>query len=148
MKKQVVTKIIEIDYGHTLPDHYGFCSQIHGHRAKIEVTVSGDVYKGEGSKKGMVIDFSFLKHLMMKKIHAKLDHGFAVWKDDKEDLAFIKKRNTRFLITDLPPTAEILAEWAFREIKSALKKQVKEIVILERVRWWETPNSYASYPLE
>jgi len=55
-----------------------------------------------------VMDFKFLKEIMVEHIHDKLDHGFAVWKDDHEDLDFIIKRNSRVLVTDEPPTVNAL----------------------------------------
>ena len=62
-----VTKRIELDYGHTLPKHYSFCSQIHGHRAYIDATVEGTMLKKENdSSQGMVLDFKFMKEIMMK----------------------------------------------------------------------------------
>lgn len=84
------------------------------------------------------MDFSLIKTMMMSEIHDKLDHGFAIWKDDP-DLNFITKRNKRFLITAAPPTAETLAQWAFRQLAAALPPDV----YLERIRWYETPSSYA-----
>jgi len=140
-----VTKSIELDYGHTLPNHYSFCSQIHGHRAKVEATVEGEVSDKVGdSNQGMVLDFKFLKQALMTKVHDVLDHGFAVWKDDKEDLEFIVKRNSKVLITDEPPTAEYLAKWAYHQIQTELPGGLK----LNKIKWYETPTSFATYTKE
>ncbi|HCD36481.1 MAG TPA: 6-carboxytetrahydropterin synthase [Chlorobium sp.] len=137
-----ISRKIEIDYGHTLPNHYSFCNQLHGHRGVIVATVEGPVVAETGdSREGMVMDFKFLKDIMVERIHNKLDHGFAVWKDDHEDLEFILKRNTRVLVTDEPPTAEFLAKWAFGQIKNHLP----EAVTLTNLRWYETPNNWADY---
>ena len=96
-----ISRKIEIDYGHTLPNSFSFCNQLHGHRGVIVATVEGQMInrKGDGEE-GMVMDFKFLKEIMLDHIHDKLDHGFAVWKDDLEDLEFITKRNSRVLVTD------------------------------------------------
>lgn len=137
-----VTKSIELDYGHTLPNHYSFCNQLHGHRATIEATVAGDISEKEGdSSQGMVLDFKFLKDVMMRNIHDILDHGFAVWKNDQEDLDYVIKRNTRVLITDAPPTAEHLAKWAYGQIMPEIPNGLK----LHKVKWYETPTSFATY---
>lgn len=137
-----ISKQIELDYGHTLPNHYSFCNQIHGHRARVIATVEGEVSQEKGSsEQGMVMDFSFLKKALMDGVHAKLDHGFAVWKDDKEDLEFIVRRNKKVLITEEPPTAEYLAKWAYNEVGILLPKKVN----LEVLTWYETPNSWAEY---
>ncbi len=137
-----ISRKIEIDYGHTLPNIFSFCNQLHGHRGVIVATVEGPIISREGDgEEGMVMDFKFLKEIMVRHIHDVLDHGFAVWKHDYEDLEFIRKRNTQILITDEPPTAECLAKWAFYQIKD----QLPEEVILRQVRWYETPNNWADY---
>ena len=142
MEKTLISKTIELDYGHTLPNHYSFCNQIHGHRATVIAYVIGDVSSTPGtSGQGMVLDFKILKELMMSEIHDKLDHGFAVWKKDKKDLEFIVQRNSRYLITDNPPTAEYLAEWSFKQIKDKIPNNLKLI----KVDWYETPTSCATY---
>jgi 6-pyruvoyltetrahydropterin/6-carboxytetrahydropterin synthase len=138
----LISRKIEIDYGHTLPNSFTFCNQLHGHRGVIVATVEGPVIDREGdAEQGMVMDFKFLRQIMDEHIHDMLDHGFAVWKEDKEDLDFILKRNTRVLVTDEPPTAEYLAKWAFNQIRNKLP----EGVTLKNLRWYETPNNWADY---
>ena len=158
-----ITRRIEIDYGHVLPNHFSFCNQIHGHRGVIEVTVSGEISTDFGaSNEGMVLDFSFIKDIMMKKIHSILDHGFAIWTHDNtlvcvdtQDISvsvkdFIIARNTKVLVLDEPPTAEILAKWAYKEFEKELyiryQRSVDDgLLSLEKVRWYETPNNFAEY---
>jgi len=137
-----ISRKIEIDYGHTLPNSFSFCNQLHGHRGVVVASVEGPVIQREGDgEEGMVMDFKFLKDIMVRQIHDVLDHGFAVWKDDREDLEFILKRNTRVLVTDEPPTAECLAKWAFNQIQNRLPNEVR----LKEVTWYETPNNWATF---
>lgn len=137
-----VTKEIGIDYGHTLPDHYSFCNQLHGHRARVLATVTGPIAGAENpSSRGMVFDFKILGELLKDEIHERLDHGFAVWKDDKKDLDFVLQRNTKVLVTDEPPTAEYLAKWAAEILISKLPTGIT----LTKLEWYETPNSHATY---
>jgi len=137
-----IKKQIELDYGHTLPNHFSFCNQIHGHRAFIVATIQGEINEKLGdSSQGMLLDFKFLKEAMLQKIHKILDHGFAVWKDDILDKEFIMKRNTKYLITEKPPTAEYLAEWAFYQLKPEIPSSLK----LVSIEWFETPSSSAIY---
>lgn len=157
----LVTKEIGIDYGHTLPNHMGFCNQIHGHRARVIVAVEGSVIQEVGSSQGMVMDFKFIKQLMMEKIHDVLDHGFAIWKDDTHPviaiinslgapkdvistLDFIKARNSKVLVTDEPPTAEYLAKWAFNQIGGDIAVKGCQLMYID---WYETPNCFARYTL-
>ncbi len=137
-----ISRKIEIDYGHTLPNSFSFCNQLHGHRGVVVATVEGNLIerKGDGEE-GMVMDFKFLKEILIEHIHDKLDHGFAVWKEDHEDLDFIVKRNSRVLITNEPPTAECLAKWAFNQIQPHLP----DGVTLKQLRWYETPNNWADF---
>ena len=138
----LIERKIELDYGHTLPNHYSFCNQIHGHRGVVIAGVEGKVNRIHGdSSEGMLLDFKILDKIMMDNIHGILDHGFAVWEEDKIDKAFIIKRNSKYLITPLPPTAEYLAEWAFNQIEKKLPEELK----LKYIKWWETSNSMAMY---
>ena len=96
MVKAIVSRSIDIDYGHTLPNHFSFCNEIHGHRAKIVMCVEGNISKTKAaSDEGMVLDFKILKDLLIEVIHNRLDHGFAIWKKDLKDLDFIQHRNKR-----------------------------------------------------
>jgi len=143
----LISRKIEIDYGHTLPNHYGFCNQIHGHRATILCFISGEIVTDNNSSEaGMIIDFGILKKLMIDKIHSRLDHGFAVWERDKTTLDFIKQRNNpdKILILSEPPTAETLSKWVFHELLIPL---LDKKILLEQIHWYETPNSVAYYYL-
>ena len=70
-----ITRRIECDIGHRIPDHASQCRNLHGHRYVIEATCSGSKLIGDGPSKYMVLDFSFLKDEMMKIIHKCCDHG-------------------------------------------------------------------------
>jgi 6-pyruvoyltetrahydropterin/6-carboxytetrahydropterin synthase len=154
----LVSKAIELDYGHTLPNHFSFCNQIHGHRAKIVAYVDGKLCQTKNdSSQGMVMDFKIIKDLMMDRIHKVLDHGFAVWMDDIETKNYITRRNQKYLITLLPPTAEVLAQWAYKQMieglafykdnAAALGDEAgrHSLIHLEKVEWYETPTSIAVY---
>lgn len=171
----VVRKEIEIDYAHCLPDHYSFCNQLHGHRAKISATVKGNIVDKVGdSSHGMVLDFIDLKSILMEEIHKRLDHGFAVWKDDTNGvlveafvpskeanpsgapmkvristLDFVRARNQKYVVLDMPPTAEVLTKWAFGVVYKALMlKHPESSFYLEQISWNETPTSQATYTFD
>lgn len=137
-----IKREIQLDYGHTLPNHFSFCNQLHGHRGRVIATVEGDVNTIEGnSSQGMVLDFKILKELMTTHIHDVLDHGFAVWEKDTLDLEFVTRRNTKYLITPEPPTAEYLAKWSFNQLQPLLPPQLR----LVSMEWYETVCSSAIY---
>ncbi len=155
-----IVRRIEIDYGHTLPDHFGFCNQIHGHRGAIECHFEGCVNNEVGeTDNGMVMDFKICKKVMMSTIHEELDHGFAIWKNHDADkatvyihggsdvydlstLEFIRSRNDKILELDQPPTAEVLANYFFKKIEKQLE-HLDSFVKLVELHWWETPNNRA-----
>lgn len=140
--KMIIEKEIGLDYGHTLPKHFSFCNQVHGHHSRVITTIEGEIItEKNNSSQGMVLDFIFLKEIMMNNIHAVLDHGFAVWKEDIFTADFIKVRNKKYIITEEPPTAEYLAKWAYYQIKKYLPKNIK----LLQVKWYETETSSAVY---
>lgn len=163
-----IVRKIEIDYGHTLPKHLGFCNQIHGHRGVIECVFEGEiVVDPKRASNGMVMDFAVCKQIMMEEIHEVLDHGFAIWKNQDMDhvlvtpnevikennvpmristIDFIKARNNKVLVLDRPPTAEVLGAYFFEKIAERLEKRntlTNEVVKLVELIWHETPNNKA-----
>ena len=87
----VISRSIDIDYGHTLSKNNSFCNQFHGHRAKVVCFFEGETSKIENnSSQGMVLDFKICKKAMMICVHDKLDHAFAVWKKDIEPINIIE----------------------------------------------------------
>ena len=75
-----VTKVIEWDMGHRVPNHKHKCANPHGHRYRLELTVTGLVSEQKGSSsEGMVVDFSDIKKAMMDRIHEPLDHCFMAY---------------------------------------------------------------------
>ncbi len=141
----LITKTIGIDMGHRVPNHKSKCSNLHGHRYKIEVGVDDKVITTEGlSDEGMVIDFGDLKDVMMEVIDSKYDHGFVMYNDDIFIEAFKGFRLTGQKIIFVPfiPTAENLAKHWFGELEKELKDKD---INLSHVKVWETPTSTALY---
>ena len=54
-----ITRKLEFDAGHRIPDHKSQCRNLHGHRYTLEITLVGAVIDVEGSSdNGMIMDFS------------------------------------------------------------------------------------------
>jgi len=162
---QEVTREIQIDAGHRIPNHSSKCRNLHGHRYIIQATIQGNLCTTQGdSSEGMVLDFGFIKELMMIWIHEFHDHLLILWRHDK---ALPKKLATdcvvyfdkefgsfimndeilgRLLITNFIPTAENLAAYWFHLLNSKLGN--KTVFKLTKVRVYETPNCWADYNLE
>lgn len=141
-----VTKIIEWDMGHRVPNHKSKCSSMHGHRYKAEICASGDVVHKQGiSDEGMVIDFSDLKQIFIKHIHDALDHSCMLWEKDKAFVDFFKRqRAQKCVVVSFVPTAENIAFWIFQELDDKIKDIYKTNLRLHSVKLWETPTSSAT----
>ena len=71
-----ITRRLEFDAGHRIPNHASQCRHLHGHRYAIEVTVSGEIVAAEGdSEQGMVADFAGIKALLHQHIVEPWEDG-------------------------------------------------------------------------
>ncbi len=147
MKTKVVTitRRIEFDAGHRIPDHDGQCRNLHGHRYMLEVTVTGEVRDEPGSpENGMVTDFATLKEIMQAEVASQWDHAFLVYRNDRIVVDFLSTiPNHRTVILGFVPTAENLVTLAAQKIDVALHARYQGGVVLKNVRLYETPNCWA-----
>ena len=140
-----ITTRLEFDSGHRIPNHKSQCRNLHGHRYALEITLSGDIINASSiSEDGMVMDFSDVKKIARECVVDVWDHAFFVFKDDKVVLDFLNTlSNHKTVVFPSVPTAENMAAEAFRILKSQYKDVYGNHLILERVRLYETPNSWA-----
>lgn len=140
-----ITTRLEFDAGHRIPCHKSQCRNLHGHRYAIEITLSGDIIRQENaSDNGMVMDFSDVKAIARRAVVDVWDHAFLVYKNDSVVLDFLKSLpDHKTVIMDSVPTAENMAAEAFRILKSEYQDTYGNHLKLERVRLYETPNSWA-----
>ncbi len=115
-----VTKIFEFDAAHFLPGYDGKCKNMHGHRWQCEIEVSSNALVD-----GMILDFGIINE-WTKKVIDKLDHK---------------------LINDIIeiPTAENMLLWIYKYL---LNDAIINEVVIERIRLYETPNSFAEWKKE
>jgi 6-pyruvoyltetrahydropterin/6-carboxytetrahydropterin synthase len=156
-----VSRRIEIDAAHRVPDHTGKCRNLHGHRYLVEAICRGDL-GNDGHENGMVIDFGFLKEEMLAVIDARSDHAIMLWSSDPLVAALTGKdwspdaadhdnhgrMPSRFgpiLALPFTPTAENLARYWFEELKDRISVRTAGRAALSEVRVWETPNTCATY---
>jgi 6-pyruvoyltetrahydropterin/6-carboxytetrahydropterin synthase len=140
-----ITTRLEFDAGHRIPCHKSQCRNLHGHRYAIEITLSGDIIQQENtSENGMVMDFSDVKAIARRAVVDVWDHAFLVYKNDTVVLDFLKTLpDHKTVIMNSVPTAENMAAEAFRILKSEYQDTYGNHLKLERVRLYETPNSWA-----
>lgn len=140
-----ITTRIEFDAGHRIPSHKSQCRNLHGHRYAIEITLSGDLIENEGvSEQGMVMDFSDVKAIARREIVDKWDHAFLVYSGDTSIRAFLDTLpDHKTVVMNSVPTAENMAAEAFRILDASYRDTFGNHLKLERVRLYETPNSWA-----
>ncbi|MDO8312381.1 MAG: 6-carboxytetrahydropterin synthase QueD [Sideroxyarcus sp.] len=142
-----ITRRLEFDAGHRIPNHNSQCKHLHGHRYAIEITLSGEVITTEGvSEQGMVMDFSDVKRIAKERVVDVWDHAFLVYRGDKVVLDFLNTLPShKTVVLDVVPTAENLAKVAFDLLLDAYRDTYGNHLKLERVRLFETPNNWADY---
>ncbi len=142
-----ITRRLEFDAGHRIPNHNSQCKHLHGHRYAIEVTLSGEVIATEGaSEQGMVMDFSDVKRIAKEQVVDAWDHAFIVYRKDQMVLDFLQTLpDHKTVVLDVVPTAENLARVAFDLLVDAYQDTYGNHLRLERVRLYETPNNWADH---
>lgn len=141
----LITRRLEFDSGHRIPFHHSQCRHLHGHRYAIEITLSGDIITDKGvSEQGMVMDYSVVKQIARSALVDKWDHAFLVYSEDTVVVQFLQSiQDHKTVILDMPPTAENLAQIAFRILDAAYRESHINRLTLEQVRLYETPNCWA-----
>jgi 6-pyruvoyltetrahydropterin/6-carboxytetrahydropterin synthase len=142
----LMTKEIQFDAGHRVPDHASKCRNPHGHRYRVEATIASSRLVESGSARGMVLDFGDVKTIMMEKVHDVLDHGFIYVKGDTA-MEKMAMQNPDFKTIEFPyvPTAENIARWIFEQMVQPIKDSYNDRAYLQQVQVWETPTSHATY---
>ena len=140
-----ITTRLEFDAGPRIPNHNSQCKNLHGHRYALEITLSGDIIAQEqASENGMVMDFSDVKRIARESVVDVWDHAFLVYKIDKTVLDFLNTLpNHKTVVFPSVPTAENMAAEAFKLLQASYKDTFGNHLKLERVRLYETPNSWA-----
>ncbi len=140
-----ITRRLEFDAGHRIPNHRSQCRHLHGHRYAIEITLTGEIIRTAGAaEEGMVMDFSEVKAIAQQKLVDVWDHAFLVYAGDKTVVDFLRSLpDHKTVELDCVPTAENLAAEAFRILDPAYRDTFGNHLRLERIRLYETPNNWA-----
>jgi 6-pyruvoyltetrahydropterin/6-carboxytetrahydropterin synthase len=142
-----ITRRLEFDAGHRIPNHNSQCKHLHGHRYALEITLSGNIITTEGiSEQGMVMDFSDVKRIAKEQVVDAWDHAFLVYRGDKVVLDFLHSLpDHKTVVLNVIPTAENLAMVAFDLLDEAYRNTFGNDLRLERVRLYETPNNWVDH---
>jgi 6-pyruvoyltetrahydropterin/6-carboxytetrahydropterin synthase len=128
-----VARELSFCYGHRLLDHDGKERQLHGHNARVFITLAATTL----DKLGMVMDFMHLKRIVGGWIDQTLDHTLLLQRDDPL-VSLLREQGERVHVLDEAPTAHAIA----RLIHDFAVAQ--EFPVVE-VQLWETDTAYATY---
>ena len=128
-----VTREFHFCYGHRLLNYNGKCAHPHGHNGRVEITLESETLDA----RGMVCDFSELKHVVNDWLEENLDHKMVLAEDDPLVSAFAALHEPAYLMP-CPPTAENLAKLLFDLVK-------ERGYPVSHVVFWETDKCSASY---
>lgn len=138
-----VTRKLEFDAGHRIPDHHSQCRNLHGHRYALHVTLTGALVEQAGrTDTGMVMDFSEIKTLTNEHLVDKWDHAFLVYENDLPVRQFLESLpEHKTVVLDRVPTVENLAQIAFDTLKIVFERYTR--LRLLKITLYETPNCWA-----
>lgn len=161
-----ISREIGIDMGHRVPDHRSKCHNLHGHRYRVIATVQGSLHP-EGEQTGMIVDYGFIKRVMMETVDIFFDHATALWVRDPllgheigpqwhaiEERVRLTGSVTladgwkwgKLVVTADVPTAENLAKLWYKMMAPGINQMlVDSDDRLYSVTVWETPNCSATY---
>lgn len=129
----------EFDAAHFLAGYQGKCRNIHGHRWRVSVEISSETLQDTPQQKGMVVDFSDLKH-DLGELTDYFDHTLiyeaGTLKPKTEEA--LMEENFALRKVDFRPTAENFAGYFFGRLK-------KKGYTVDSVAVYETPNNCAVY---
>ena len=132
---------IEFDMAHYLSGYNGKCSNLHGHRYKLIVSIKSETLHQEGQLKGMVDDFGNIKS-KLKEIEELFDHKLVI-ENNEEGLLLAEKlkelpNSFDVLLVPYRPTAEEMSRDIFHKLRS-MGLDVCEVEL------FETPTNSCTY---
>lgn len=127
------------DSAHFLYGYTGKCSNIHGHRWRVEIEVQSETLDTKGQLEGMVVDFGDLKD-ELKEIVDSFDHGLIIQEGTmrEETLNCLKEDGFKIIEIKFRPTAENFAEYFFKIFKNKGYN-------VKRATVYETPTNSACF---
>lgn len=127
------------DSAHFLSGYSGKCSNLHGHRWKIEIEIESEKLVEEGQCRGMIVDFGDLKS-DLKALADSFDHAFIYEKNSLKETTVeaLKAESFRLIEVDFRPTAENFSKY-FYDVMQDKGYNVRILTV------HETPNNCASY---
>ncbi len=124
-------KEVSFDASHRLLHYRGKCHNLHGHRWKVEIWITGRT----DDQTNILVDYNEIK----QAVH-RYDHQIILNQDDP-----MVPRIEEFhpvITTPGDPTSELLAELIRDSIEAAYAPSGRDVRV-ETIRVWESPSCYA-----
>jgi 6-pyruvoyltetrahydropterin/6-carboxytetrahydropterin synthase len=128
-----VSREIDFCYGHRLLNYEGKCRYLHGHNAKLIITIEAK----ELDRRGMVMDFGDIKRDITRWIDDHLDHRMLLHREDPI-VPVLQGMGEPLFLMDANPTAENIAKLLYEFA------QQQGFPVVE-TKLWETVHCYATY---
>ena len=127
------------DSAHFLANYDGKCKNLHGHQWRVVAEIQGLNLHENGSKKGMVVDFSDIKKAL-KQLCDNFDHSLIYESNSMKQATIEALKSENFRIIEVPfrPTAENFAKYFYDEL-------AKSGFSMKKVEVYETPTNCAIY---
>ena len=126
-----IYKEVQIDASHRLLHYKGKCANLHGHRWKVEVWISGE----PDATTGILVDYNVIKQTV-----GKYDHQIILNQNDPMVPCIEKFQHV--LTTPGDPTSELLAGMIRDDLTGYCCAQGIHARVT-RIRVWESPNCFA-----
>lgn len=127
------------DSAHFLQGYEGKCHNLHGHRWRVVVEISGTALEAAGQARGMLVDFGDLKRDVRALCDA-LDHSLIYESGSLKSATVTALRSENFRLIEVPfrPTAEEFSRYFFEQLQ-------EKGYAVHRVMVYETPTNCAAY---
>lgn len=110
----ILTKSLRIEAAHTLPNHQGKCSRLHGHSFLVTVEIQAADIQASGPQAGMAMDYADIAAPLRDVSDEYLDHHYLNATTGLEN-----------------PTSEALARWIFERLVPTLAPHLAAVTVAE-----------------
>jgi len=118
------------DAAHRLESYTGKCSNLHGHRWDIEITLYTDSLQNE-----MVLDFNVLKDILDEFDHSTI---LKQCEENQDLINLINQKGWKLILLLKSPTAENISKEIYERIYNITVSDLK-------VKVFESPNASIEY---
>lgn len=106
-----ITRKFKFSYGHRLQNVKGKCGNLHGHNAKVRITLASDLL----DQRGMIVDFNEFNDLVGNWIDQNLDHKTILCQSDPLG-EVLRKAGVEVFFLENNPTSEAFAKLIFEKV--------------------------------